>query len=78
MELADCRRCLYFKTDNLTVEERQAVERTARARGEAPLGYCQLYQRGVTYYTGPCKGYKPKAEPKVKPLNKFFGGNWGW
>ena len=45
--MADCRRCRWFKTHNLTSEERRAVERTARARGEAPLGYCRLYGRGV-------------------------------
>ena len=76
--MADCRRCVYFKQQNLTDEEQRAMERTAKLRGEAPLGYCTHYQRGVTYYTGKCSGYKPKPDLRIKPLNQFFGGNWGW
>ena len=76
--MADCRKCVYFKTMNLTPEERTAMERTARMRAEAPLGYCTHFQRGVTYYTGPCKGYKPRTEAKLRPLTEYFGGQWGW
>ena len=40
--------------------------------GQKPLGYCNRYERPITYYTGRCKGYKPR-QVENKRLTEFIG-----
>lgn len=76
--MADCRRCTFFKKlDELGEQELERAMDTARLRGmDRPLGYCRLFKRGVTYYTGRCSGFREKPEPRARPLFEFFK-KWG-
>jgi len=68
MRWADCRLCRYFvridsmEYERLPMELRLKALMTARRRGEKLLGICLAYERGVTYYEGSCKRFKPKRE----------------
>ena len=74
--VADCRRCVYFKPSRV-MNQRQAAEcvELANVRGQECLGWCMKYRRGVTYYTGPCRGYRTRSlEPPKATLATFWPG----
>jgi len=62
--MADCRICVWFKPRyEMTNEElEQAYIWLAKNRPDKQiiLGWCSMYNRPVTYYTGKCRGFKKK------------------
>lgn len=74
--MADCRKCIfYIPPENLDEQTRGKALRWIHRRrpGSKLLGWCQVYMRPITYYTGKCQSFRPK-EPKTIPITSFAGG----
>ncbi len=73
MVLADCRRYIYYVV--LDAMPRELVEYARRWIGEhwpgkQLLGWCQRYNRPVTYHTGRCYGYTPRPRSILSYLHQ--------
>ncbi|BES81266.1 hypothetical protein [Pyrodictium abyssi] len=82
MVLADCRKCEYFvPASQLSEEQIIKAEKWLQWRqergervGHSVLGWCTAYGRPVTYYTGKCYRYKPRAiTPSTKSILEYLG-----
>ena len=73
--VADCRRYIYFRfpeeLDQALLDQCKAWIEEHRS-GKRILGYCTLYRRPITYYRGPCRGFKPYSLTPAKPLTYFL------
>jgi len=77
--MADCRKCKYFKPLH-TLRGKEYIDalETARLRTRktgvyhAPLGYCTRFKRGITYFSGKCKGYEPLKPSKLERLTRWL------
>ena len=77
---ADCRKCVHFvpyeQLDDETRE--QALVWVEKFRpGERLLGWCNAYNRPVTYYVGSCYRFMPKPTPKAKRITEYLRGGPG-
>lgn len=75
--MADCRKCVFFIPYELLTDEykEKAAVQAAKRGIYHPLGWCQLYDRVVTYYRGRCRGFEPIYTPPAKhPITHYLGG----
>jgi len=76
--MADCRECIHFVPASRLPEDTLInllcwVERNRP--GEKLLGYCNAYNRAVTYYTGPCPRFtRPSRAEGCLKLDAFLEG----
>jgi len=71
---ADCGLCAYFTPveDMDSILLAKAERWVARKRpGSRVLGWCEAYQRPVTYLRGTCPRYRP-IHRTGPPITKFF------
>ena len=70
--IADCRKCEYFipldKFEENDMLDLLDEAESMRFHGVDVKGWCCKYHRFVRYYTGKCRGYKPKHKP-IKIIN---------
>ena len=73
---ADCRKCQHYRPLDLLPKHllEQAYSWAMTVRGTEPLGWCQAYQRAVTYYEGTCPRYreKPHVLLRLRRLDEFL------
>ena len=75
--MADCRKCRYFIAFELLSEEYQerAYQQAEKRGVYRPLGWCEYYDRVVTYYRGRCRGFSPIYTPPARyPITRYLGG----
>lgn len=72
--MADCRKCKYFmpvrEFNDSMIEE--ALILNARDRVKV-LGYCQLWEKYITYYRGKCRGFTPRSAGYKQKTLKDYG-----
>ncbi len=75
--MADCRKCVHRRPyHEMSLAEIERCKSLARARGQECLGWCTKYNRGITYWRGPCRGYENRdiARPPRVTLADFYPG----
>ncbi len=69
-KLAYCLECVFFRHwgELSQVEKEKVVDWVDRYRpGQEPKGFCQYYNRPVTYLIGSCRGFTPRRMRKPEP-----------